>query len=229
MTLIERTRELSPLESNSHERVPMDNPGKTLKVLLVNDQSLICELMTLALTANDLHFEAVRNVAEAQNLIAEKGRFDVILFDYEEPRMDGLSAMSSLITINHGGVVLLSSALNRLAVDAALHAGASGVMLKSLSLRTLRHAIHFIANGEVYIPIEYILLAKEAKGTLSSLSARENEVLALLCQGLQNKEIGQRIGLDESSVKLYVKTICRKFGAKNRTQAVIEAHKLGLF
>jgi DNA-binding NarL/FixJ family response regulator len=61
-----------------------------------------------------------------------------------------------------------------------------------------------------------------------SLKARERHVLAFLCEGLQNKEIGREVGIDEVIVKMDVKSICRKLGVRNRTEAAIAARKLGL-
>jgi two-component system, NarL family, nitrate/nitrite response regulator NarL len=204
------------------------NPRQAIRVLLVDDHTLICETITLALTSDDLVLDSVGSVALAETMIAETGRFDVVLLDYDVPGMDGLAGLRSLAELNKGGVVLFSGVVNRLVVERALDAGASGFIPKTLPLRTVRHAIRFIADGETFLPFDYIRNAGQNDGAELGLKMREMKVLTLLCEGLPNKEIGREMGIEETIVKLDVKTLCRKLGAKNRTQAVIEARNRGL-
>jgi len=107
--------------------------------------------------------------------------------------------------------------------------GACGYIPKNTSLKTLTHAIRFIAGGEIYLPYEYIQQMTSDFGVEKSLKSREKFILAFLCEGLQNKEIAREVGVSEVIVKMDVKAICRKLGVRNRTEAVIEARKRGLF
>ncbi len=199
-----------------------------LRVLLVDDHALICETLALALTDDELTLVTVKTVTEAQQQIEANGRFDVLLLDYDVPGMEGLKGLRSLAEQNKGAVVLFSGVASRLVVEQALDAGARGFIPKTLPLRTLKHAIRFIADGETFLPADYMRWTSQGNGDKLGLKQREMQVLTLLCEGLQNKEIGRQMGVEETIVKLDVKSICRKLGAKNRTQAVIEARNRGL-
>jgi len=199
-----------------------------LRVLLVDDHALVCETIILALSGEDLRLEAVDSVHAAASRIRDEGRFDVILLDYDVPGMEGLDGLRHLKDLNNGAVVLFSGVASRLVVERALDAGASGFIPKTLPLRTLRNAIPFIADGEIFLPADYIRRAGDNDGAEMGLKLREMRVLRLLCEGLQNKEIGRELGIEETIVKLDVKSICRKLEVRNRTQAVIEARKRGL-
>jgi two-component system, NarL family, nitrate/nitrite response regulator NarL len=211
---------LTPLRGKS--------PNRALRVLLVDDHALVCETLALALTSDEMALETVGRVDQAQDRISAHGRFDVILLDSDVPGMEGLSGMRTLVRMNQGGVVLFTGVSSRLLVDRALDAGAVGYIPKTLPLHTVRHAIRFIAEGETYLPVEYLRRSNEHVGADLGLKTREVRVLALLCEGLSNKAIGLQMGIEETTVKLDAKTIFRKLGVKNRTQAVIEARRRGL-
>ncbi|TVR43488.1 MAG: DNA-binding response regulator [Rhodobacteraceae bacterium] len=129
---------------------------------------------------------------------------------------------------NDGPVVLFSGVVKRTTVEMALDQGASGFVPKTLGLRALGHALQLVADGEVFLPAEFIRYANTPDTADFTLKPRELRVLALLGQGMQNKKIGLELGLEEVIVKMDVKSICRKLKAENRTQAVITAMRHGL-
>jgi len=208
----------------------MGEPSEDLQILVVDDHSLICETLSAALGSEDgLHAESVSTIDAAFDRISEAGSFDIILLDYEVPGMDGLNGLRRLIEANKGAVALFSGVANRMVVERAIDAGASGFIPKTLPFRTLKHAIRLIAEGELYLPGEFMRRGSDEQGSDLGLKPRELRVLGFLCEGMQNKEIGRGIGVDETIIKMDVKSICRKMGARNRTQVVIEAMKRGLF
>jgi two-component system, NarL family, nitrate/nitrite response regulator NarL len=202
--------------------------NRALRVLLVDDHALVCETLSLALTSDEMALETACSVDQAQDRISAHGRFDVILLDSDVPGMVGLSGMRTLVRMNQGGVVLFTGVASRLLVGRALDAGAVGYIPKTLPLHTVRHAIRFIAEGETYLPVEYLLRSGEHVGAELGLKTREVRVLTLLCEGLSNKDISLEMGVEETIVKLDAKSIFRILGVKNRTQAVIEARRRGL-
>ncbi len=205
-------------------------PVNALQILVVDDHSLVCETLSAALEAEDgLNAQAVNSIDEALSRIAETGRFDVVLLDYEVPGMDGLNGLRRLIEANKGAVALFSGVANRTVVERAIDAGAGGFIPKTLPFRTLKHAVRLIAEGELYLPGEFLRRASDDQGSDLGLKPRELRVLGFLCEGMQNKEIGREIGVEETIIKMDVKSICRKMGARNRTQVVIEAMKRGVF
>ncbi|PZX45717.1 LuxR family two component transcriptional regulator [Roseinatronobacter thiooxidans] len=205
-------------------------PSGALQLLVVDDHSLICETLSAALDSEDgLHAESVSSVDAAFDRISENGRFDIILLDYDVPGMDGLNGLRRLIDANKGAVALFSGVANRMVVERAIDAGASGFIPKTLPFRTLKHAVRLIAEGELYLPGEFMRRVPDEQSTDLGLKPRELRVLGFLCEGMQNKEIGREIGVEETIIKMDVKSICRKMGARNRTQVVIEAMKRGVF
>lgn len=207
------------------------DPGpETKRVLVVDDHLLVAETVSATLAADGRFVvDTARDVASALEAVGLGDRYDVILLDYEVPGMNALEGLRHLIDANGSGVALFSGVASWTMVEAAMKQGASGFIPKTLPLRTLSHAIRFIADGEAYLPADYVRRVSEGENGGFGLKPRERQVLAYLCEGLQNKEIGRELGLDEVIVKMDVKSICRKFGARNRTQAVIAARKHGLY
>jgi DNA-binding NarL/FixJ family response regulator len=99
---------------------------------------------------------------------------------------------------------------------------------KTLSARSLVHAIRLMAMGERFVPVECLTAPRRDPAAGLRLSEREIEVLRGLSIGLANKEIARRIQLSEATVKLHVKTLYRKLGVANRTQAAITAREAGI-
>lgn len=204
--------------------------AERLTVLLVDDHLLLIESVTAALVSEyGFHVTAAVDVDSALAEVDRAGRFDVILLDYDVPGMDSLAGLRRLIDANQGGVALFSGVANWTVVDRAMDQGASGFVPKTSPLKILGHAVRFIADGETYLPSDYMRRVSTEKGASFGLKPREFKVLALLCEGKQNKEIGRELGMDEVIVKMDVKSICRKLDARNRTQAVIVALDSGLF
>lgn len=134
-----------------------------------------------------------------------------------------------LIAANEGSVALFSGVVGWSIVERAIAAGASGFIPKTLHVKTLSHAIRFIADGDVYLPLEFMMRQTGQENGEFGFKPRELRVLTLLCEGLQNKEISNRLNIEETTVKMDVKSICRKMDVRNRTQAVIKAMKTGFY
>jgi DNA-binding NarL/FixJ family response regulator len=113
--------------------------------------------------------------------------------------------------------------------EEALAAGAAGFLPKTLPATSLVNAIRFMASGERYVPIGFMTAPEPAAAhpLAAKLSERERQVLAGLVRGLSNKEIARELELQEPTIKLHVKTLCRKLEARNRTQAAMIARDAG--
>ena len=118
----------------------------------------------------------------------------------------------------------------------ALRAGAKGYLLKGAPKEELFNAIRVVhAGGSLLQPLVASKLLQQVSGRAAaaepefeSLTEREQEVLELMAQGLQNKEIGARLTITERTVKFHVSSILGKLGAGNRTEAVAIAAQQGL-
>jgi DNA-binding NarL/FixJ family response regulator len=89
-------------------------------------------------------------------------------------------------------------------------------------------AVNLMASGDVFAPISLLMEEPEMAEALATLTRRETDVLRGICEGKSNKEIARDLDLQEVTVKLHVKTLSRKLGAKNRTHAAMIARDAGL-
>jgi DNA-binding NarL/FixJ family response regulator len=149
------------------------------------------------------------------------------------PGMNGLDGLKIALTDGKGArVALMSGTAPREVAEQALEMGAAGFLPKTLPAKSLVNAVRFMAMGEQYAPIDFMTAAAEVtpfNALAEKLSPRELQVLKGLCEGKANKEIARDLGIQEPTVKLHMKTLYRKIGAHNRTQAAMTAKEAGLF
>lgn len=194
------------------------------KVLLVDDHTLVAETVAHVVSSREgYEVTTCATIDEAICLIRDNGRYGVVLLDFHIPGTDGFLALRRMISANSGGVAMFTGNASRSTVERALALGASGFIPKTLPVISLMNAIRFISEGETYLPSKYISGSLYQADSQRILNRAELKVLVHLCEGLQNKEIADAVGLTEASVKMHVKSICTKLGAKNRTQAVLVA------
>ncbi|MGJ8624499.1 MAG: response regulator transcription factor, partial [Yoonia sp.] len=128
-------------------------------------------------------------------------------------------------------VALISGEATKKIAEDALAAGASGFIPKSLPAKSLVNAVKFMVMGEQYAPLDFMRSEDtvEESPLAENLTARELQVLQGLTQGKSNKEIARDLDIQEPTVKLHMKTLYRKLGTSNRTQAALMAREAGLF
>lgn len=189
------------------------------RILVADDHDLVRETIAAYLEAEGLGpVTLARDLFQALSQVRE-ARFDLVLVDYDMPGMDGLGGLGRLIAASPGRpVALISGVISADAAAAALEMGASGFVPKTLGSRGMLAAVRAMLSGDVFAPLTLIQRADE-----SLLSARELDVLRGICAGKSNKEIARDHDLQEVTVKLHVKTMSRKLGARNRTHAAMIA------
>ncbi len=201
-----------------------------MKLLLADDHELVRDTIVAFLDQQpDIDVTAVSDLHEALEKVADG--YDLVMLDYNMPGMDGLNGLAKMREATEAPVAILSGTADRLVAQQALDDGAVGFVPKTIGAKSLVNAVRFMAEGEVYAPVKFMTEVKEDEPheLAKSLTEREMQVLDGLCRGLSNKEIAREIDLQEVTVKLHVKTACRKLGAKNRTQAALTAKEAGLF
>lgn len=204
-----------------------------MRILLADDHELVRETIAAFLETEDgFRVTQASDLEGVEKAFQTHDPFDLILLDFEMPGMDGLNGLQKAMDlVGRKPVALISGAANKAIAEQALDMGAAGFLPKTMAASSLVNAVKFMAMGEKYAPIDFMTKEEETKKHPyhDLLSEREMQVLSGLVRGLANKEIAREIDLQEVTIKLHVKTLCRKLDAKNRTQAAIMAKETGLF
>jgi DNA-binding NarL/FixJ family response regulator len=212
-----------------------------ISVLLADDQALVRGGFKLILDAQD-DIEVVGEAANGREAIEEATKFhpDVLLMDVRMPELDGISATRTIVTEGLAARVLVLTTFDedRIVYD-AMKAGASGFLLKSAPPAQLVDAVRTVASGDALLApsvtrrlVEDFVRrpppGEERPELLTSLTEREQEVLALIARGLSNAEIAAQLFLSGATVKTHVNRILSKLGLRDRVQAVVAAYETGL-
>jgi DNA-binding NarL/FixJ family response regulator len=219
----------------------------TIRVALADDQSLVrAGFRVLVDSAPDL--EVVGEAANGQEVVAltRATRPDVVLMDVRMPDMDGLAATRQITsdeTLAAVRVLVLTTFEIDEYVFAALRAGASGFLGKSVEAEELQEAIRVIARGEALLsPVatrglitrflsgttEIADHADERLAELAELTDRERDVMVMVASGRTNDEIAERLRISPFTAKTHVNRAMTKLGAHDRAQLVIMAYETGL-
>ena len=206
-----------------------------IRILLVDDQSIIREgLASLLCTQSDL--EIVGEADNGQAAIAQATTLnpDVILMDVRMPIMDGVAAIRVLSKeAPEIKILVLTTFDDDEYVTQAIASGAKGYLLKDTPSTELAQAIRSIYSGYSQLGpglLEKALGANPPNSAtippeLAELTTREHEVLELIAQGYNNREIAEELYITERTVKNHVNSILRRLNLRDRTQAAIFAHK----
>lgn len=217
----------------------------TIRVLVVDDEELVRTGLRLILDAES-DITVVGTASDGASGVSAVQRFrpDVVLMDIRMPGLDGLAATRQILGRPDPlpcKVVILTTFDVDQHVYEALHAGASGFLLKDVPADQLAHAIRVAAAGDALLApsVTRRLIASFTRrdvavtsgvppAGVADLTAREREVLELLAEGLSNAEVGARLFVGEATVKTHVARILTKLGVRDRVQAVIVAFRAGL-
>ena len=152
---------------------------------------------------------------------------DVTLLDVRMPDLGGVEALHDILAARpRARVVMLTTSDVEEDVYRSIEEGALGYVQKEAPVEEIVRAIHSAMNGDVYMSDE-IRRIYETRKSGKGLSPRESEVLNAVADGLVNRQIGERLGISENSVKMHLKRIFYKLGADDRTEAVNLAVKRG--
>ena len=207
----------------------------TVRVFLLDDHEVVRRGVADLLEAEP-DLTVVGEAATAAEALARVPavRPDVAVLDVRLPDGDGVTVCRELRSMLPDlRCLMLTSFADDDALFDAIMAGASGYVLKQIRGTDLVGAVRTVANGQSLLDprttakvLERMRAAAEDKGPVAGLSEQERTVLALIGEGLTNREIGERMFLAEKTVKNYVSHLLAKLGMQRRTQAAILATEL---
>lgn len=210
------------------------------RVVIADDQALVRAGFRLILDSRE-DIAVVGEAADGEAAVAAQRRLrpDVMLMDIRMPGLDGLEATRRIVAAGSDcRVVMLTTFDLDEYVYAALQAGASGFLLKDVTPEQLISAVRQVSTGDALLApsITRRLVERFARppipplspGELSTLTARELDVLKLIARGLSNAEIAASLILSEATVKTHVARILGKLNLRDRVQAVVLAYEMGI-
>ncbi len=210
----------------------MDN----LSIILVDDHKLFREGLKSLME----NFSYIGQIQEASNgheflELLHKSTPDVVFMDIEMPEMDGIVATRKAIDAYPDlNVVALSMYGNENYYTQMINAGAKGFILKNSGIQDVENAIQNVITGNNYFSQEIFqrliqgLGRKQRKNTNPELSAREEEIVFLICKGLSNQEIADKLYLSKRTVDKHRENILSKTHSKNTAGIVMYAVKNGI-
>jgi DNA-binding NarL/FixJ family response regulator len=209
----------------------------TIRILVADDHPIVRDGL-VAILSTQPDFEIVGEAADGAEAVRQALTLtpDVMLLDLAMPELDGVEVLKRLRAEGASTRVIVFTAFDtdERILD-AVQAGAQGYLLKGAPRDELFNAVRVVqAGGSLLQPIVASRLMRRVsegravQDVAELLTGRELEVLRLLAQGQQNKEIAAQLVISERTVKFHVSSILGKLGAGNRTEAVRVAAQQGL-
>jgi two-component system, NarL family, nitrate/nitrite response regulator NarL len=210
-----------------------------MRILLADDHVLFREAIAryFEYMLPDTEVHPANDIQDVMGLLAEQAAFDMVLLDLCMPGMKDLEGLRKLRQVwPYAPVVLLSGRAEPRDVEQAMALGARGYLPKTLTGDALLAGIGEIMAGRDFVardhasggimPAHYEESAPAGAQDVA-FTPREKQVLDYLLHGESNKAIARALELKTVTVKLHLRGICRKLGAKNRTQAALFAREKG--
>ena len=163
--------------------------------------------------------------------------YGLFLIDFHMPGMSPSGLRELAQAFPHVPIAVISGTANAADVRTVVQAGVRGFIPKTATGAHLMHALQLLLAGGTSVPTDFLfpagpgsLTAPASDGPtwLGTLTSRETDVLKLVARGLSNKEVGRELNLAEITVKLHLRNVFRKIGARSRSEAAVIATKANL-
>lgn len=212
-------------------------PTKKIKILFADDHSVVRDGLR-ALFSSSPRFDIVGEAADGEQALrlAAKKHPEVLLLDITMPKVSGIEATRQIKQSQpHTKVLILTVHEEAEYIQEIINAGANGYVLKTADSKEIFAAVQAVAAGEQFfspgvsklIVEEFLKKARSKEANLPPrLTAREQEVVALIGDGLSNKEIAERLHISIDTVKSHVHNVLEKLALRTRLQISNYAHTL---
>jgi DNA-binding NarL/FixJ family response regulator len=200
-----------------------------VRLLLADDHDLFREAIAAMVSADgSIGVVSVADLAGVLQKLAEE-RFDIVLLDYQMPGMNGLEGLEKARALaGQTPVAVISGTTRRDLAEEVLARGGAGFVPKTLGVKAMIAAVRLMVEGGTFAPMAMLDAPPGTGSVLDDLTRREMDVLRGIREGKSNKEIARDLEVQEVTIKLHVKTLSRKLGARNRTHAAMIARDAGL-
>ena len=214
-----------------------------IRVLIIDDHAVVRTGLRMLIESQP-RMEVTGEAAGHANALAlaTRDRPDIILLDLDLGDESGLNLLPNLlVAAPNARVILLTGMRDTEQHRRAVRLGAMGLVLKDQAIEVLVKAIEKVYAGEVWLDPAMVanVLAEMSRtreteqidpeaAKIALLTEREREVITLICEGLQNKHIGQRLYISETTVRHHLTSVFDKLGVTNRLELVIYAYRHGL-
>lgn len=207
------------------ERAPQERSAVT--AVLIDDHEVVLEGLSRTLQREGM--EVIGTFADGDSAVAflRTRPADLVVVDLRLQNRSGLAVVDAVHRMHPDTkIAVLTSFEDRAAASAAVHAGASGFLIKDTPIDELARRLHGVATGTLVIDSRVAGAVLRPEQRL--LSGHELSILELVAEGLTNREIGARLHLSHYTVKDYLTRIMRKLGTRSRAETVARAVQQGL-
>jgi two-component system nitrate/nitrite response regulator NarP len=197
-------------------------PDHVSRVLLADDHRLIGEAVaTLLSTTERFSVDTAETFDDTIKCLVNDGPYDIVMLDLRMPGLVGLDSVRQVVEkAGKGQVVLFSANADRHILTRAIELGVRGLIPKTMPLQSLVSVLRLIESGQMFVPAD-TMDDKQGAGDRDKLSDVELHVLRLAAAGLTNKHIANDMNQSETTIKMHMRTICKKLGARNRAHAAV--------
>ena len=209
---------------------------KKIRILIADDHPIFRDGLRKLLSLEE-DFQVIGEAEDGKEAVemVQKLNPDILLLDLKMPNMSGIGALEALGDKNKATrVIVLTASEDEAAVVQAMRMGTAGIVLKQTATDLLIKSIRKVYDGEIWLDSrmttavmkEFSAPAPVREPIKTVLSAREREVVALVCQGFRNKEIAEKMFISEQTVKNHLHNIFDKLGVSDRLElALFAIHK----
>jgi DNA-binding NarL/FixJ family response regulator len=209
----------------------------TIRLMLADDHRMLRE--GLSRSMREQGFDVVGEAGDGAEAVqmAHRMRPDVILMDVTMPEMDGVEACRAVRKdLPNTQVVMLTMHADQEVLASAIRAGASGYLVKDCSTEEIASAVRMAAGGETALSPQLAAsmlneVRKWDKAAVEEeriVTKREEEVLQLIADGCSTPEVAAKLYISQKTVKNHLASIYQKLDARDRTQAVLQAVRMGI-
>jgi DNA-binding NarL/FixJ family response regulator len=209
---------------------------KKIRILIADDHPIFRDGLRKLLSLEE-DFQVIGEAEDGKQAVdlVAKLQPDILLLDLKMPNMSGIGALEALgDKYKSTRVIVLTASEDEAAVVQAMRMGTAGIVLKQTATELLIKSIRKVFDGEIWLDSrmtsavmkEFAAPAPVREPVKNMLSAREREVVQLVCQGFRNKEIAEKMFISEQTVKNHLHNIFDKLGVSDRLELALYAiHK----